>query len=395
MGSTILLALLLIIMIASFVIWRRSKSAESRTLAEQASPKADETSSARSRGRNHFEDEGSYDEGNGSISTTVGRYTSIGALITFAVSTFLFVVGLFLSMTYSQDPGDASVVKSFTGKVTDVDTTPGLGFLMPWEDVVTFDVRNVTLEFVNKGESGIGKDGPAIIAPLAGSSNATINFTATISINPECVGEIYNEYKSEANFRTRRLTPVVRDQVRNASTAYDPFRIKEQREILGSDIRTRLEDEWVNDCVIIQDINLGDIVLDLATEQAITNVNVKKQEVEAARSELEASKIQAETVRVDALAQADADQIIRCGAETDTTTEIIGGEEQTVIIITPNQGEDCQNLLNEQVLMAKWLDTLEELGKNGNVTIVIPNDPGGGLDLQPRIDIPVPTSTIP
>ena len=387
MASTIWLIFLLIVMIASLLVRWRFKKANKKARADYDTALNDTTTNDDEftrHGRRMTSTQDAAPFNNGIL---------IGLLGVFGVAAVAFIISLFFSMTYTQDQGDATVIRSWSGKVTSVDTTPGLGFKMPWERTVTFDVRNVVIEFVNKGDGSIGQDGPAISAPLSGSSNATVNFTATISIEPSCVGKIYEEYKSETNFRIRRLTPVVRDQVRNASTSYDPFKIKERREALGQDIRVRLETEWVDDCVIIQDINLGDIALDSATEQAITNVNVSRQQVEAARNSLEESKIQAEEIRVDARAQADADQIIRCGAITSTETQIIGGEEQEVTVITPKQGDACENLLNEQVLIAKWIDALTELGADGNVTIVVPNDPSGGLDLQPRIDLPINTDS--
>ncbi len=387
MASTIWLIFLLFIMLTSFLVRWRFKKANNKALADHSAAISDTTTDSDSHTHHSRRMTSSQ------ASVPYNNMVIAGLLGVFAASTVAFIVSLFFSMTYTQDQGDATVIRSWSGRVTSVDTSPGLGFKMPWERTVVFDVRNVVIEFVNKGDGSIGQDGPAISAPLSGSSNATVNFTATISIEPSCVGKIYEQYKSEANFRIRRLTPVVRDQVRNASTAYDPFKIKERREVLSGDIRTRLESEWTDDCVIIQDINLGDISLDPTTEQAITNVNVSRQQVEAARNSLEESKIQAEEIRVDAKAQADADQIIRCGAITSTEMQIIGGEEQEVTIITPKQGEECENLLNEQVLTAKWIDALTELGAAGNVTIVVPNDPSGGLDLQPRIDLPINTES--
>jgi regulator of protease activity HflC (stomatin/prohibitin superfamily) len=365
--ATVWLILLVIVFFAALVTRWRLKSAEKRSERLNESVDSDDFES--------------------------GSYAPAIALVVACVTGLLFVVSLIFSVTYTQDQGEAVVIRSWSGKVTGEDITPGLGLKMPWENTVKFDVRNVVIEFVNKSNDEIGQDGPAITAPLSGSSNATVNFTSTIAIEPSCVGEIYAEYKSEANFRSRRLIPVVRDQVRNASTAYDPFKIKERREALGEDVRLRLEKEWETDCVIIQDINLGEIGLDPDTEGAITQVNVSRQKVEAARNSLEESKIQAEEQRVDAQAQADSDQIIRCGAVSETVTEIIGGEEQEVTVINPKSGDECENVLNEQVLTAKWLDVLTQLGAQGNVTIVVPNDPNGGLDLQPRIDLPVNSPT--
>jgi O-antigen ligase len=56
---------------------------------------------------------------------------------------------------YTQDPGQANVIRSFSGKVSGVDTSAGLGFKAPWDSTIPFDIRNQRLEMhTNKGGQG-------------------------------------------------------------------------------------------------------------------------------------------------------------------------------------------------------------------------------------------------
>lgn len=58
-------------------------------------------------------------------------------------------------------------------------------------------------------------------------------------------------------------------------------------------------------------------------------------------------------------------------------------------VITPKTGIECEERLNEQVLISKYLDTLEKLGGKGNMVVVVPNDPAGGAN-GPIINLPTP-----
>ncbi len=311
----------------------------------------------------------------------------VGAVL---IALSLMILGF--STIYTQDPGEAVVLRSFSGQIVGTDTSSGIGFKAPWVSTRPFDIRNQRIEMFNN-ESGVGPDGAAISAGLQGGANVQFSIVVRYSIQPNKVEGIYREYQSEGNLLDREMRPGVRDEARNAAAEYEPFTIKERRVALSLRIEELLAERWKDIGIIVDGVDIGEIRLDNATEEAITNVNVSRQQVETARNTLEASRIVAETVKVEAQAQADADQIIRCGATTETVTETIAGQEVTTARVIPKEGDECEERLNQQVLMAKWLDVLETLGVSGNTTIVVPNDPNGGLNLQPRIDLPVNSGT--
>ena len=301
--------------------------------------------------------------------------------------TVLSMVVLIPSIFYTQDPGEAVVLRSFTGEVVGSDSSSGLGFKVPWVDNITFDIRNQRIEMYSNA-GGQGPDGARISAGLTGGSNAYFSIVVRYSIRPDKVRSVYDEYKSEDNLLDREMRPATRDEARNATATYEPFTIKERRVQLSLDIEERLSERWEEIGIVVEGVDIGEITLDEATEQAISEVNVSRSQVESARNNLEASRIEAESMRVIAQADADADQIIRCGADTQQITEVISGKEVETTKVTPKEGDDCQDNLNEQVLTVKWLQTLEILGRDGNLTIVVPNT-SDGLDLQPRIDLPI------
>lgn len=68
-----------------------------------------------------------------------------------AVSFAVAVLALGIGSVYTQDPGQAMVIRSFTGKVIGKDTSPGMGFTAPWNSTIEFDVRNQVVSYAGDG----------------------------------------------------------------------------------------------------------------------------------------------------------------------------------------------------------------------------------------------------
>jgi hypothetical protein len=182
------------------------------------------------------------------------------------------------------------------------------------------------------------------------------------------------------------MRPAARDAARDAGTTFEPFTIKEERVRLATAIEDALRDRWNRYGIVVEGVDVGNPVLDDETEKAIEQVNASRQQVEAARNGLDAARIEAETTKVEAQADADSDQIIRCGATSEQVTEEVAGKEVTSTKVVPKEGNACEERLNEQVLRAKELEALRDIGSNGNMVVV---DLGEG-SATPLINLPQP-----
>jgi len=288
----------------------------------------------------------------------------VGGLIA-AVAVVITALGTF----YTQDPGEAVVVKSFTGEVVGSTPDAGLHTKAPWHSTVEFNIRNQKIEMYSN-DGGVGADGSALNVPLQKGANATVSITVTYSINASKVEDIYNEFKDQDGLKNNALNPQLRSVVRNETAKLAPLQIKEGREALGTAILGDLTTAWTKYGIVVEQVSLGDITLDKNTEEAISKVITAQQGVEEARANLEKARITAEATKVDASAQADADQIIRCGAKTQEVVEKVNGVDTKITKAIPLTGSKCQNRLNEQVLTSKYIDALKEIaGKQGNVII--------------------------
>ncbi len=312
------------------------------------------------------------------------RAARTGWRVALGIGVGLLVVPSIIGSLYSQGEGSAMVRVSVTGQVTGVTTTAGLHMKAPWDSVSAYNIRNQKIEmFSNDGGSGV--NGAAISAPLDGGANASVSITVLYSINPGEVERIYKNFGTQDELLANALQPSLRDIVRKKSAEYAPLAIKQERATLGNDILDTLNADWSRYGVVLEEVNLGDISLDGSTEAAISAVITAQQRVEQARAELEQAQITAETTKTEAQAAADADQIIRCGATITSDVQIINGKETTVKVVTPKTNEECENRLNEQVLTTRWYETLQGIGANGNIVVVIPED-----GTPPILNLPTP-----
>ena len=254
------------------------------------------------------------------------------ASVVAGVAALIAIVSLLSSVIYTQDPGEAIVIRSASGNIARIDINPGFGLKAPWSTKVDFDVRNQRIEMY-KNASGVGPDGASIELGLKGGASASTSVVVRYSIRPESVGNIYREFKKADNLIERELKPAVRDAVRDAASGYEAFSIKENRSKVATDVEKILSERWEKYGINVEGVDLGNIDLDKATEAAIQKVNVSRQRVETARNELDASRISAEKTKVDAQAQADADQIVRCGATVAVSEETVAGKQVRSTVI--------------------------------------------------------------
>lgn len=299
------------------------------------------------------------------------------AIIAIAVTGFTSV--------YAQDPGEALVIRSFTGQVVGKDTTPGMGFKAPWNSGIQFDVRNQVVTYAGDGE---GQTGPAITAQDKDGATATIDVVVRYSIDPQKVIDIYNQYQSQENFTSKLVQNDVRSVVRNVPLQYTTSSFRLNREQAATEMQQALTERWKDDGIVVDSVDLRDIRYPENIETSLQRVQEATNNANKAKADLETAKVEAEKTRVEAQAQADYDQIVRCGATTTTETTTINGQETTVTKVVPNADGECQNRLNDQVLMNKYIEALKKMAESGNV-VVVPEGFGGILNL------PEPQPTTP
>ncbi len=256
--------------------------------------------------------------------------------------TLFALLALFGSTFYTQDVGEAKVLKDWTGNIVGEDVTAGADFKAPWVDVVDFDIRNQIAAYVGDGLSdynGSTPNGPQITVQDREGVTANLDIVVIYSINPDSVTEIYSQYLNQENFRARLIEQDIRSVVRNVPAKYGTLELLNGREKASNDIKDALADRWKSAGVIVESVSLQEIRYSDEVKARFDAAQAARIEVEKAKAELEATQVSAQQKVVQAQAEADANAILNSS-------------------------------LTSNILQQRYLDTLSDLAAAGNLVVV-------------------------
>jgi regulator of protease activity HflC (stomatin/prohibitin superfamily) len=254
----------------------------------------------------------------------------------------LAVAAVFASTFYTQDVGEAKVLKDWTGNIVGEDITPGADFKAPWVDVVDFDIRNQIAAYVGDGftdYNGSSPNGPQITVQDREGVTANLDIVVIYSIDPDAVTEIYSQYLNQENFRARLIEQDIRSVVRNVPAKYNTLELLNGREAASNDIKVALEKRWESAGVIVESVSLQEIRYSEEVKGRFDAAQAARIEVEKAKAELEATEVSAQQKVVQAQAEADANAILN-------------------------------GSLTPAILQQRYLDTLSDLAAAGNLVVV-------------------------
>lgn len=287
----------------------------------------------------------------------IGIAVAIGSAILAAISAVI-------SMTYSQDQGEANVVKSMSGTVTKIDTDPGFGMKAPWEDLITFDIRNQQAVYKGDGTAtseGEQVNGKEITIQDKDKVSANVDIAIRYSIDPAKVGDIYTDYSNQEQFVARKVDQDMKSVTRNAFSKYTTAGVLENRSQLEVDIANDLKSRWADSGVVVESIALQGIRYPDATQNGFTTAQESATNLKRAQEDLKVKE--AEGNQRKAVAEADA-EVRRINAESEAKAN-----------------ETLSKSLTEEVLRKDYNDALRQIGDKGNLVVV----PEGS---QPMVNTP-------
>lgn len=229
-----------------------------------------------------------------------------------AIVLLLIAGGILLfGSVYTQDPGQASVLVSFTGEVRGINYEPGLHFKLIWDNRVEYDIRNNTLSYVgpegNKDNyTGGNVSGPQITFQDANGVSGNIDLNIRYSVRGDAVGNIYNEYKTQQEFINATLAPDVRSTTREILSKYTTSQVYNERDSIQPKLVEVLQSSWNNLGVNIEEVYLQEVRYPDSVVNSFTQAQAARAEVEKAKAEQEKARIEAETNRIKSTALTDA-----------------------------------------------------------------------------------------
>src|SRR4029453_15659321 len=108
--------------------------------------------------------------------------------------TVIGVILFFFSAVYTQDVGEALVVKNADGTIAREDTTAGMDMKWPWQDTISFDIKGQQALFKGNGQGtseGEKVDRPEVTVSTSDKVPSNVDIAVRYSIQPDKVSEIY------------------------------------------------------------------------------------------------------------------------------------------------------------------------------------------------------------
>lgn len=249
--------------------------------------------------------------GNKSTYTTTpaGRWTIVGGIVLLIPAILL---GIF-SCYYAQDPGEARVLKSWTGEYLGVDTTEGGSWKSPFVDTIDWNIRNQQAAFLGDGtttHNGMPVTGAEITFTDKDGVTGNMDIVVLYSIEPDMVLEINRNYANQDDFRVKVIENDVKSLPRDVAAQYTTIQMFNKRAEVRSKIEALLAESWEGTGIQIESVVIHGIRYSGAVQERFEAAQNAQTEVVKAEAELEKTKIDAQQKVVQAQAEADANRIL-------------------------------------------------------------------------------------
>lgn len=260
----------------------------------------------------------------------------------------------FFSMSYTQQAGEAKVLKDWTGNIVGQDTSTGLSFKSPFVDSVDFDITNNLVAFVGNGETsynGQKANGPQITFTDKDGATANIDVAVTYSINPDAVTGIFTKYQNQDNLRAKLVEQDVRSVVRTVPAEFGTLELLTNRDKLGARIQASLEEKWKGKGIIVDQVSPQEIRYSDDVKNRFGAAQSARIDNEKAKAELETATINAQQKIVQADAEAQANQKLAASlTEPILRQRYIDALSKAQFMVVP---EGSNNMINVPVPVAK------------------------------------------
>ena len=251
--------------------------------------------------------------------------------------------GAGVSMFYTQEVGTVTIVKSWSGKVSG--STPDAGFHIkkPWESTITYDTRNMIINFYSKASdysySGGSASGPSVSINDKSGARADVDIQVVYSLDPTSAVDLYTEYGTQTNYTQTYLSNDLRSVARETGGKFDTITMLTDRGQYANAVEKALTEKWKDKGLNIETVSVQDVIYDESITQKYSEAQAAEIAKAQALNEQETAKVEAETKKITAQGEADANAILN-------------------------------GSLTDQVISQAYIEALKEIGKQGNLIVV-------------------------
>lgn len=235
----------------------------------------------------------------------------------------IFALLTLLNSVYFQDPGEVSVIRNFTGSLSHATSEAGIHTKYPWQNVIKYDVRNITISFIGESEedyTGGQALGPQITINDAGGASADMDVQVQYSLDPDHAMDLYTKYGNQDNFVRQIVAAGTRAYARDVAGKISTMDILTSRGLFSDALRKALTKAWSDDGVIVENVSVQDIRYPDSIKEKYAEAQAAEIARSKAQNEQETAKVQAETARIAAEGEANANRELQASLTQDVLT---------------------------------------------------------------------------
>lgn len=200
-------------------------------------------------------------------------------------------------------------VKTRFGKVISV-VEQGLYFKIPLiESVKILDARTRTINYDQNGNEGDSRDSSSLSGASKDLQDVSIGVVVNYKINGTKAIDIYNQYRSNENFESNVVEPMIRETVKSVSAQYTAEELVTKRLEYSDKVTALLSERFVSQNAILERFSITNFEFSKAFSAAIEAKVTAVQNAEAAKNKLEQVKAEAQQTVEKAKADAEAIRI--------------------------------------------------------------------------------------
>lgn len=226
----------------------------------------------------------------------------------------LGIVFVIIPCFFAQDVGQVVVLRNLGGSIAGTSVDAGFHVKAPWQDTITYDIRNNVLSFMGDEETdqfeGGSANGSHITINDRGGASATIDIQVNYSLDPQAAEELYANYGTQENFVKSICAVDIRAVPREVSGQFDTISILTARGEFTNAVQEALTNKWQEYGLIVEQVSVQNVVY----PQSIVDSYAAAQSAEIAKAkaqnEQETAKVEAETKVIQAQAEAEANRLL-------------------------------------------------------------------------------------
>lgn len=271
----------------------------------------------------------------------LGRWLTLGGVLGAIIAAMFFIFSTF----YTQEAGEAKVLRDWTGNIVGSETQSGGHWKAPWVDTVDWDIRNQSVMFTGDGTTtheGQTVQGAQITFTDRDGVSGNMDIQVIYSIKADAVEDLTFDYTGQDDFKVKVVENDVKSLPRDVISTYTTIRVFNERAQLRTEIEESIRDAWTDKGVEVESVNIQGI-------RYSKEVNARFEEAQNAQTDL----VKAEAEAATALTKAE-------GEAAAAVAEANGTAESNRIL---------SESLTPQVLQQRWIDAIAGAG-----TIIVPQD---------------------